>query len=254
MTQEQSNHGGHPALAKIMRIPFGEELLTIEYDARSYAPTAHTTLLQIYNFSIDPGDRLGAVIGTGSGLDAIAMVKKGMPKVVATDLDAYTLAVAMHNASLNGVLDNIDFRLGNMFEPLEEYIKQGEYFDAIFSSLPCFPVPPDKEDAFPSYVNGGPTGTKYLVSTLENGADFLHKPNGRLYINFGSTSDPKKLFSLLDGRYNWRELARINLPFSEQFMQIWHYMNLLCKQGKAEIWEEHGVPYRWYVQIEAKGK
>src|SRR5258706_1817857 len=242
------------SLNKKMFIPFMKQEITIDYDEKSYAPTSHTTILQINNFSLQKGDSLAAVIGTGSGLDAIALAKKGIKKIIATDIDPYTLEIAGHNAEINNVSSQIEFKLGDMLEPLEKYKKQGLFFDIIFSSPPIMPVPPEKAKNIPEYLNGGPEGTKFLERTLQETCNYLKKDTGRLYINFGSTSNPKKLFALLSKQYKWKELARISLPFSEQFLQIWSYFIELQKQGKAEFWEENGVPFRWYAQIEARTK
>lgn len=67
---------------------------------------------------------------TGSGAIAIAL-KKAFPelKVIASDLSKKALTVARENAALNGV--EIEFRLGDLFEPFE-----GEMADFIVSNPP----------------------------------------------------------------------------------------------------------------------
>ncbi len=55
-------------------------------------------------------------VGTGSGAIAIALKKKMQCDVIATDISAEALEVAKENALSNAV--NIDFRLGNLLEPL----------------------------------------------------------------------------------------------------------------------------------------
>ena len=239
-------------LKKHMNVPYLDKEITIDYDDKSYAPTAHTTLLFMNSLEILPEDTYGAVIGTGSGLDAIALSRKGMPNVIATDIDIYTLSVAQHNADVNGV-SNIQFVAGDMFIPLNQYKDKGIVFDCIVASPPCMPIPQDQTENFPLYIQGGEDGTTYLERAIIEAKQYLQK-EGRLYINFGSTSNPQKLFSELDSYYNWKELAKIKLPFSEQFLQLWPYLLELKKQGKAEFWEESGVPYRWYYQIVAEPK
>ncbi|MBI4065447.1 50S ribosomal protein L11 methyltransferase [Candidatus Gottesmanbacteria bacterium] len=242
------------SLIKRMCIPFDGDTLKIEYDSRVYAPTSHSSLLGIYNFSIHIDDRLGAVVGTGTGIDAIAMVKKGMPRVIATDIDAHALEIARRNAHFNHVSEKIIFKQGDMFDPLATFIPEGQRFDVILSNPPCLPVPESLSDDYPVSLDGGPDGTKYLAFVIEQARTYLNKPKGRLYINFGSTSNPKKLFSILDTYYFWKETCRITIPFSEQFLLLWDYLGELRGQGKAEFWEEHGVPMRWYATAEARPK
>lgn len=237
-----------------MRIPFDGDTIKIEYDSRVYIPTSHSSLLGINNFSVTIDDRVGAVVGTGTGIDAIAMVKRGMPRVIATDIDTHSLEIARRNANFNHVSGKIIFEQGDMFSPLAKFIQQGKRFDVIMSNPPCLPVPENLAQDYPVSLDGGPDGAKYLVIVLEQAVTYLNKPKGRLYINFGSTSNPKKLFSILDKHYLWKELARITLPFSEQFFLLWDYLRELRDQGKAEFWEEHGVPFRWYCVVEARPK
>lgn len=240
-------------LLKRIKIPFNNETLVIEYDSKVYAPTSHSSIFGINNFTVNKDEKLAAVIGAGSGIDSIALAKKGNLNVLATDIDPYCLAVTKYNAQLNNVDNKIQLKLGNMLEPLDEYINQGKYFNVIMASPPIFPVPP-KTNSFSKYLDGGSDGTEYLIIALNQAYKYLHKPNGRLYINFGSTSNPKKIFKALNQHYSWKQLAKINIPFSEQFLQIWDYLISLRKQGKAEFWEENGVPFRWCTVIEAKLK
>ena len=240
-------------LPKKIKIPFNNGTLLIEYDNKIYAPTSHSSIFAINNFTVNKGEKLAAVIGAGSGIDSMAIVKKGNLNVLATDIDPYCLAVTKYNAQLNNVENKIQLKLGNMFEPLNDYINNGKYFDVIMASPPIFPVPP-KTNSFSKYLDGGSDGTEYLIIALNQAFKSLQKPNGRLYINFGSTSNPKKIFNVLNQYYRWKELTKINIPFSEQFLQIWDYLIELRKQGKSEFWEENGVPFRWYTVVEARPK
>ena len=71
-----------------------------------------------------------ADIGTGSGAIAIAF-KKERPEalVTATDISESAIEVAKRNAKRNGA--DIDFRLGNLTEPIE-----GEKWDIVLSNPP----------------------------------------------------------------------------------------------------------------------
>ena len=75
-----------------------------------------------------------ADLGTGSGAIALALASERPHwKITATDQSAGALEIAKQNAhNLN--LDNITFRLGNWFEPLENHL-----FDIIVSNPPYIP-------------------------------------------------------------------------------------------------------------------
>jgi methylase of polypeptide subunit release factors len=74
-------------------------------------------------------------IGTGNGAHAL-LAARHSDRVVATDLNPRALAYTQINAALNG-LDNIETRLGSLFEPVA-----GERFDLITCNAP-FVVSPE---------------------------------------------------------------------------------------------------------------
>lgn len=59
-------------------------------------------------------------IGTGSGAIAITLKKRVNCNMIATDISSEALEVARNNASLNET--DIDFRLGDLLEPLSEKV------------------------------------------------------------------------------------------------------------------------------------
>ncbi|MDT0157835.1 methyltransferase [Microbacterium sp. ARD32] len=73
-------------------------------------------------------------LGTGCGIQAL-LVSRHAGRVIATDISERALAFARLNAQLNGV-NNVEFRLGSMFEPVA-----GEAFDLIVSNPPFVITP-----------------------------------------------------------------------------------------------------------------
>ncbi len=90
-------------------------------------------------------------LGTGCGIQALHAARHA-EHVVATDISPRALEIAALNARLNGV-HNIEFRLGDMFEPVE-----GERFDQIVTNPP-FVITPRRSDV-PAYEyrDGGRIG------------------------------------------------------------------------------------------------
>lgn len=81
-------------------------------------------------------------LGTGCGIQALHAARHART-VVATDISPRAIEMAGFNAALNGV-DNIEFRLGNLFEPVA-----GELFDHIVSNPPFVITP--RADGVPAY-------------------------------------------------------------------------------------------------------
>lgn len=73
-------------------------------------------------------------LGTGCGIQAMHAARHA-GRVVATDISPRALKIAAFNAELNGI-KNIEFRLGNLFEPVA-----GERFGQILSNPPFVITP-----------------------------------------------------------------------------------------------------------------
>ncbi len=140
-----------------------------------YKPAEDTVFLAD-NLEVEEGERV-LEIGTGSGLLAIISALNGAD-VVATDINAKALACAKENAESAGVGDKIEFRLGDIFEPVRD-----ESFETIIFNPPYLPVPED--ESFGSIEekawNGGTDGREVLDRFLERIEGYLES-GGRLYL------------------------------------------------------------------------
>ncbi|MEM6506813.1 MAG: peptide chain release factor N(5)-glutamine methyltransferase [Planctomycetota bacterium] len=133
-----------------------------------------------------------ADVGTGSGAIAIALAKqlaKTDPKasVIATDIREEALAVAKENAAEQGVADRIDFRQGDLLEPL-----RGERLTYLASNPPYIPdhewddVEPNVKDHEPTHaLRGGPDGLDYIRPLIEQAKDLLAEP-GQLVVEIAA--------------------------------------------------------------------
>ncbi len=135
-------------------------------------------------------------IGTGSGAIALALAKEiPSAKITATDISADALFIAKKNAR-NLRLDSlIDFRQGNLLEPVNDlfdiivsnppYIAQVEY-----RNLPCGV----KDYEPPEALLAGVQGTEFYEKIINQAHDHL-KSEGWLLLEIGSTqaADIKKI-------------------------------------------------------------
>lgn len=130
-----------------------------------------------------------ADVCTGSGAIAIALLRNAPEaRCVATDVSGDALEVARANAERHGVTDRIEFREGDLLNPL-----LGEPpFDAILSNPPYIPdhewpgVEPNVADHEPHLaLRAGPDGLD-LIGPLLAGAPDVLAPGGLLAIEIAA--------------------------------------------------------------------
>lgn len=117
-------------------------------------------------------------LGTGCGIVAMILARARQGRVVATDISERALAFARANARLNGLEERIEFRRGDLFEPVA-----GERFDLILANPPFVITPRGGEgDAAGEryeYRDGGMRGDE-LVAKVVREAPMHLAPGGSL--------------------------------------------------------------------------
>jgi len=151
-------------------------------------------------------------VGTGSGCLAIACTHQHpSARFIAIDLSPDALAVALANADRHGVSSRIDFRLGNLLEPVA-----GEPpFDVIVSNPPYIPTEQiaTLETGVRDYephaaLDGGADGL-CVVSRLIDQAILLLKPGGHLILEIG-TAQEGPVRSLIEAHAEYRLVPTIH--------------------------------------------
>jgi methylase of polypeptide subunit release factors len=224
--------------------------IMLEYDPlQVYAPTAYSSVLLVRNVDVKPDDEV-LDLGTGTGVYAVGIAARGARRVVAVDIHEAALETARRNAELNGVLDRITFRRGSMFDG----VAPGEKFSLIVSNPPCLPNPGDPDLLIPGTIMlSGADGTYHATTLLERGLEYL-LPDGRIVFAYPSTSNPRKIFTLLEQLYVYEIVAELEVPFYLHFLELWDYMRDLRARGLSDYYEKSGVPYRTYWLIRARPK
>lgn len=112
-------------------------------------------------------------LGTGCGIVAMHLALRG--DVVATDISERALMLARANARLAGLEQRIEFRLGDLFEPVS-----GEQFDLVLSNPPFVITPRGDGDApVYEYRDGGMAGDGLAERVVSEGPAYL-APGGTL--------------------------------------------------------------------------
>jgi release factor glutamine methyltransferase len=113
--------------------------LTLSLGAETLIPRSDTeSLIDLILTNAPSTPQRVLDIGTGSGAIMLALLS-ARPKWagVATDISAGALAIARDNAIQHQLADRIEFRLGSMFEPLNDFADANDKrFDLIVSNPP----------------------------------------------------------------------------------------------------------------------
>jgi methylase of polypeptide subunit release factors len=141
-------------------------------------------------------------LGTGCGIQAMH-ASRFADTVVATDISARALDIARFNAALNGI-ENIEFRLGSLFEPVA-----GERFGRIVSNPPFVITP--RRDGVPAYEyrDGGMVGDA-LVETVLTGLAAHLEPGGTA-----------QLLGNWEHRWGQDGLERVASWFAGEPLDVW---------------------------------
>jgi release factor glutamine methyltransferase len=131
-------------------------------------------------------------VGTGCGLLAVLAAEKAK-KVVAIDINPYAIKCAYRNAQTNKVKKKIDFRQGNLFEP----IKENELFSLIIFNSPYLPSEPNEDSWIERAWDGGPNGRQVIDQFITEVPNFL-LVGGRILLVQSSLSDLTRTFEMFN--------------------------------------------------------
>ena len=165
---------------------FGLELMSTH---QALIPRPETEILVQLAIQSTPSskDFLFLDIGTGTGAIVLAMLKAcPHARAVAIDISLEALKLAESNAKKAGLQDRVEFRHGNLFEP----IASGEIFDLMISNPPYIPsaelphLQPEVRYDPPQSLDGGPDGLQIIRKLISNSKNFLKK-DGKLLLELG---------------------------------------------------------------------
>ena len=168
-------------------------------------------------------------LGCGVGPIAIAAALGGAEKVCAVDIMEEACRAAKTNAELNGVLERIDVRRGDLFEPVE-----GLKFDVIVADVSGMAaevarVSPWYPDPVPT---GGPDGTVPTVRMLAKSREHL-KDGGYLLFPALGLARVEKILSAAHEAYGekLRQVAEKMIPFCRELMENLGLLDRLQEKG-----------------------
>ncbi len=148
-------------------------------------------------------------VGTGCGILAVLAAKKAK-RIVAVDVNPYAIECAIKNAQTNGMADRIEFRQGDLFQP----IKQNEKFNVILFNSPYLPSESDEEKSWIGKAwAGGPDGRTVIDRFLVDASNFL-ADGGKIQLVQSSLSNVDKTIQMLkEKNLQAKVVAQVKVAF-----------------------------------------
>lgn len=127
-------------------------------------------------------------LATGSGIIALFCADKAK-RVIGTDINPKAINYAQFNAILNNLEDKVEFRLGNLFEPVE-----GKKFDLIIWNGPTIATPA-VESKYPIYCFGGADGLTFTRRFIQKAPHYLNAKGRMQWLepSLGDDINPQSL-------------------------------------------------------------
>jgi release factor glutamine methyltransferase len=176
-------------------------------DEHVYEP-AEDTFLIAENMTVTEDDAV-LEIGTGCGILAVLAAQKAKT-VVAVDINPHALECADMNAENNSIKEKIEFRYGDLFQP----IKQKERFSLILFNSPYLPSEPDEEKSWIGKAwAGGPTGRQVIDRFIADAPRRL-ADGGRILLVQSSLSDVNRTLEMFkEKNLHAVVVAQVKVPF-----------------------------------------
>jgi SAM-dependent methyltransferase len=218
---------------------------TIELNPGVFAPS-HTSRTIAEALEIQEGDTV-IDVGCGSGVLSFVANRLGAERVYGVDLSSEAVEVATRNAEQLGVDDRVEFRVGNLLDPV-----RGIEADVIIGDVSGIP---DEIAAvsgwFPDGRAGGPTGAELpaamLESVSENGC---LRPGGRLYLPTGTIQAEGRILEVarrIFGAANLQSLLSREFPLPDVVAKSKEVAQMM-KEGILDL-HARGSRLLWRLQV-----
>ncbi len=177
-----------------------------------YEP-AEDSFLFAENLTVKRGD-IVLDMGTGCGILGILAAEKAS-RVVAVDINPYSIRCTKENAKLNHVEDKMFFAQGDLFAPL----RVEEKFDLILFNAPYLPTEDGEKGSWLERAwTGGTTGRKVIDRFISEAAEHL-KQEGQIFLMQSTLADINEtLLRFKEQGFKTRVAAEQALRFFETLM------------------------------------
>lgn len=218
---------------------------TVSLGKSVFHPT-HTSRTLAEALEIEPGDTV-IDVGCGSGVLSFVAARLGAGRVIGSDLSAEAVEVARENAVRLGLQDTVEFRVGDLLDPV-----RGEKANVIIGDVSGIPDEIGRIAGwFPDGHAGGPTGAELPAAMLESlkENDCL-APGGRLYLPTGTIQAENKILDVarrIFGAANLQSLLSREFPLPDVVAKSKEVARLM-RDGILDL-QQRGSRLLWRLQI-----
>lgn len=218
---------------------------TIRVNPDVFAPS-HTSRTIAEAIEIEPGETV-IDVGCGSGVLSFVAARLGARRVVGCDLSTEAIEVARENAERLNVDDVVEFRVGNLLDPV-----RGEKANVIIGDVSGIPDEIARVSGwFPDGRAGGPTGSELPAAMLESirENDCL-APGGRLYLPTGTIQAENRILEVarrIFGQANLQSLLSREFPLPEVVAKSVAVARMM-KEGILDL-HARGSRLLWRLQV-----
>jgi SAM-dependent methyltransferase len=218
---------------------------TVSLGQGVFHPT-HTSRAIADALEIGPQDTV-IDVGCGSGVLSFVAARLGARRVIGSDVSDEAVEVARENAVRLGLQDEVEFRSGNLLDPV-----RGERADVIIGDVSGIPDEIGRLAGwFPDGRAGGPTGAELPAAMLESirENDCL-APGGRLYLPTGTIQAENRILDVarrIFGAANLQSLLSREFPLPEVVAKSKAVAQLM-KDGIVDL-RARGSRLLWRLQV-----
>jgi len=186
---------------------------TVSLGEGVFHPT-HTSRAIADALEIGPDDVV-IDVGCGCGVLSFVSARLGAKHVIGCDLSEQAVEIAKDNAELLSLEDRVEFRVGDLLEPV-----RGEKATVIIGDVSGIPDEIGRLAGwFPDGHAGGPTGAELPAAMLESiRANDCLAPGGRLYLPTGTIQAENRILEVarrIFGATNLQSLVQREFPLPD---------------------------------------
>jgi SAM-dependent methyltransferase len=218
---------------------------TVSLGEGVFHPT-HTSRTLAEALEIDPDDVV-IDVGCGCGVLSFVAARLGARRVIGCDLSERAIGIARENAVLLGLQDRVEFRAGDLLQPV-----RGERATVIIGDVSGIPDEIGRLAGwFPDGHAGGPTGAELPAAMLESirENDCL-VPGGRLYLPTGTLQNERTILETamaLFGAANLHRLLERDFPLPDVVAKSKAVAQMM-KEGVLDL-RARGSRMLWSLRI-----